>query len=81
MSTENDQNPSAIKSQVDNMLRASTAAVKSVQTVVKTEVAKRFASTVAKNVKSLEGKHFMSIDKLRYVPQDQMMRIFLLDDI
>lgn len=64
MSTENDQNPSALKSQVDNMLRASTAAVKSVQTVVKTEVAKRFASTFAKNVKSLEGKHFMSIDQL-----------------
>jgi len=62
MSTENNQNP--IKSQVDNMLRASTAAVKSVQTVVKSEVAKRFASTFANNVKSLEGKHFMSIDQL-----------------
>jgi len=62
MTTETDQNP--IKSQVDNMLRASTAAVKSVQTVVKTEVAKRFASTFAKNVQSLEGKNFMSIDQL-----------------
>jgi hypothetical protein len=59
-------NPAALKSQVDNMFKASTAAVKSVQTAVKSEVSKRFVSTFANNVKSLKGEHFMSIAQLRY---------------
>lgn len=63
--TDSKLNSAALKNQVDNMFKASTAAVKSVQTAVKSEVSKRFASAFANNVKSLEGKHFMSIDQLR----------------
>jgi len=63
-SSETNETPVGLKSQVDNMFRASTAGFKSVQTAVQSEVAKRFNSTFAKNVKSLEGKNFMSIDQL-----------------
>jgi hypothetical protein len=62
---ESPLNPDVLKSSVDNMFRASTAAVKSVKSAVQSQVAKRFVSTYAESVKSLEGKHFMSIDQLR----------------
>jgi hypothetical protein len=59
-------NPAALKSQVDNMFKASTATFKTVQTAAKSEFSKRFAHTFANNVKSLKGEHFMSIAQLRY---------------